>query len=162
MMKTGERGKAADILLVEDSTADVRLMKEALKGTQVYPQFHVVTDGIEALAFLRREGTYRNAVLPDLILLDLNLPRKHGLEVLAERNKDSLLRRIPVVVITNSTAEQDILRSYDLGANCYIVKPVDLEQFFKVIRIMEEFWLTVAQLPSQFQYFFDGRCTWSD
>lgn len=151
-MEYGERHKVINILLVEDSAADVRLMREALKGMKVDTRLSVVPDGIEALAFLRGEGKYGNAVRPDLILLDLNLPRKHGLEVLAERRGDPLLRRVPVVVLTNSTAERDILRSYDLGANCYIVKPVDLEQFLEIVKAMEEFWLTVAQLPSQLAY----------
>lgn len=149
-MENGERERPVEILLVEDSVADVRLMREALKEVKVQTRLHVVADGSAALAFLRREEPYRKAISPDLILLDLNLPRRHGLEVLGERHRDPKLRRIPVVVLTNSNAERDILQSYELGANCYIVKPADFEQFLTIVKAMEEFWLTIVQLPSQF------------
>jgi len=138
-----------EILLVEDSPADVRLTVEALRDAKVRNHLHVAPDGIEALKFLRREGTHVNAPRPDLILLDLNLPRKDGREVLEEVKADPMLRRIPVVVLTTSEAEQDILRSYDLHANCYIRKPVDLDQFITIVRSIEEFWLTIVKLPTE-------------
>lgn len=137
-----------EILLVEDSAADVRLTIEALRDAKVRNNLHVASDGEEALAFLRREGPYSDAVRPDLILLDLNLPKKDGREVLEEVKADPQLRRIPVVVLTTSEAEQDILRSYDLHANCYVTKPVDLDQFITVVRSIEDFWLTIVKLPS--------------
>jgi chemotaxis family two-component system response regulator Rcp1 len=138
-----------DILLVEDNPGDVRLTREALKEAKVRNELHVATDGVEALAFLRREGTYKKAVRPNLVLLDLNLPRKNGREVLAEMKEDPELRRIPVVILTTSQAEQDIIKAYDLHVNCYINKPVDLEQFLQVVRSIEDFWLTVVKLPPQ-------------
>jgi two-component system, chemotaxis family, response regulator Rcp1 len=137
-----------DILLVEDNPGDVRLTVEALREGKVHNNLHVVGDGVDALAFLHREGQYADAPTPDLILLDLNLPRKDGREVLAEIKADPQLRRIPVVVLTTSNAEQDVLRSYDLHANCYITKPVDLDQFINVVRTIEEFWLAVVTLPT--------------
>jgi two-component system, chemotaxis family, response regulator Rcp1 len=136
-----------DILLVEDNPGDVRLTVEALKEGKVRNRLSVVEDGVEALAFLRHEGKYADAPRPDVILLDLNLPRKDGRAVLAEIKADEGLRRIPVVVLTTSSSEQDILRSYDLHANCYITKPVDLEQFIEVVKGIEEFWLTIVKLP---------------
>jgi Response regulators consisting of a CheY-like receiver domain and a winged-helix DNA-binding domain len=136
-----------EILLVEDNPADVRLTTEALKEEKIYNNLHVATDGVEAIAFLRREGKYVNAVRPDLILLDLNLPKKDGREVLKEIKSDDSLKIIPVVVLTVSRSEEDILRSYNLNANCYITKPVDLDQFMKVIRTIQEFWLTIVKLP---------------
>ena len=136
------------ILLVEDNPGDVRLTREVMKEGKVSNNLNVVGDGVEALAFLRREGAYVNAPRPDLILLDLNLPRKDGREVLLEIKEEPCLRRIPVVVLTTSEAEQDILRSYDLHANCYITKPVDLEHFIRVVEAIEDFWLTIARLPS--------------
>jgi CheY-like chemotaxis protein len=136
-----------EILLVEDNPGDVRLTQEAFKDGKVLNRLHVVEDGVEALAFLRRQGRYAGAIRPDIILLDLNLPRKDGQEVLAEIKADPDLRRIPVVVLTTSQAERDILKSYDLHANSYISKPVDLNQFLSVIRAIEDFWLTVVQLP---------------
>ena len=136
-----------DILLVEDNPADVRLTVEALKEGKIYNNLHVVTDGVEAIAYLRREGKYAEAVRPDLILLDLNLPKKDGREVLKVIKNDDSLKIIPVVVLTMSRSEEDILRSYDLNANCYITKPVDLDQFMKVIRAIHEFWLTIVKLP---------------
>ena len=136
-----------EILLVEDSPADVRLTMEALRDAKVRNNLHVAADGVEALAFLRREGKHEGAVRPDLILLDLNLPKMGGREVLEDIKSDPLLRRIPVVVITTSEAEEDIARSYDLHANCYISKPVDLDQFITVVRSIEDFWLTIVKLP---------------
>ncbi len=136
-----------EILLVEDNPGDVRLTKEALKEGKVSNHLYVAKDGVEALAFLHREGRYAEASHPDLILLDLNLPKKNGPEVLKEIKEDPELRRIPVVILTISEAEQDILKSYDLHANCYITKPVNLDQFLTVIKSIEDFWLTVVKLP---------------
>lgn len=141
-------GKPIEILLVEDNPADVRLTQEALKEGKVRNNLFVARDGVEAIEFLRREGPHANATKPDLILLDLNLPRKDGREVLAEIKNDDSLRSIPVVVLTTSSAEADILKSYNLHANCYITKPVDLEQFVQVIKSIDDFWLTVVRLPS--------------
>lgn len=142
-----QMGKPIEILLVEDNPGDVRLTMEALKEAKVRNKLYVVTDGVAALAFLRGEGEYTDAPHPDLILLDLNLPKKDGHEVLAEIKQDSALKRIPVVVLTVSRTEEDILRSYDLHANCYITKPVDLDQFLKVVESIEDFWLTIVRLP---------------
>ncbi len=139
--------RPVDILLVEDSPADVRLTREALKEAKVLNELHVVQDGIEALAFLRKAGKYASSPLPDLILLDLNLPRKDGREVLAEIKQDGQLKRIPVVVLTTSRAEEDVMRSYNLHANAYVTKPVDLKQFLEVVRSIEQFWLAVVTLP---------------
>jgi two-component system, chemotaxis family, response regulator Rcp1 len=144
----GSEISPVEILLVEDSPADVRLTIEALRDAKVRNNLHVAADGEEALAFLRREGQHADAIRPDLILLDLNLPKKDGREVLEEVKADPQLRRIPVVILTTSEAEQDILRSYDLHANCYITKPVDLDQFITVVRTIEDFWLTIVKLPS--------------
>ena len=138
-----------EILLVEDSLGDVRLTREAFKEGKLANRLHVVSDGEEALAFLHRQDPYRDAVRPDLILLDLNLPKKDGREVLALIKADDELKRIPVVVLTTSRAEQDILKAYDLHANCYITKPVDLDQFLLVVRAIEEFWLTLVKLPRE-------------
>jgi two-component system, chemotaxis family, response regulator Rcp1 len=142
-------GKPIEILLVEDNPGDVRLTIEALKEARVLNNLSVVSDGVEALAFLRHEEPYTKALRPDLIFLDLNLPRKDGREVLSEIKQDHSLRRIPVVVLTTSQAEQDVLRSYDLHANCYITKPVDLDQFLEVIHSIEGFWLTIVKLPRE-------------
>jgi len=147
-MSDDTRGRPIQILLVEDNPGDVRLTIEALKEGKVSNTLSVARDGVEALSFLRREGPHGKAVRPDLILLDLNLPKKDGREVLAEIKDDSSLRRIPVVVLTTSKAEEDILRTYDLHANCYITKPVDLEQFISVVRSIDDFWLSVVRLPS--------------
>jgi len=136
-----------EILLVEDSPGDVRLTQEVLKEAKVCNQLHVVGDGAEAMTFLRREGKYANSSRPDLILLDLNLPKKDGREVLGEIKSDENLRRIPVVILTISKSEEDVLKSYDLHANCYITKPVDLDQFLKVVKSIEDFWLTIVRLP---------------
>ena len=135
------------ILLVEDNAGDVRLTREALKEGKVANSLTVAPDGVEALAILRREGRYKDEARPDLILLDLNLPRKDGRQVLAEIKEDPALRRIPVVVLTTSKAEEDILNTYDLHANCYISKPVDFEKFVTVIRTIDDFWLSVVRLP---------------
>ncbi len=134
-------------MLVEDNPGDVRLTIEALDEAKVYTELHVVSDGVEAMAYLSGKGRYAGALPPDLILLDLNLPRKDGREVLAEIKADPALRRVPVVILTTSEAEEDILRTYDLHANCYITKPVDLNQFIRVVETIEEFWLTVVRLP---------------
>lgn len=138
-----------EILLVEDNPGDVRLTKEALKDNKVRNNLTVVEDGVEAMSFLRREGKYIGSPRPDLILLDLNLPKKDGREVLSEIKADEHLRRIPVVVLTTSKAEEDILRAYDLNANCYITKPVDFDQFIRVVKTIEDFWLTMVKLPPE-------------
>jgi two-component system, chemotaxis family, response regulator Rcp1 len=136
-----------EILLVEDNPGDVRLAVEALKEGKVRNHMSVATDGAEALAFLRREAPYADSPRPDIILLDLNLPKVGGAQVLAEIKADAQFWRIPVVVLTTSRAEEDILRTYDLHANCYITKPVDLMQFLEVIKVIEGFWLTIVKLP---------------
>ena len=141
-------GEPIEILLVDDSAGDVRLIKEALSEGKVSNRMSVVGDGEAALAFLRREGRYAEAPRPDLILLDLNMPRKDGRAVLAEIKADPDLKRIPVVILTTSAAEVDVLKSYDHHANCYIVKPVGLDQFLEVVRSIENFWLTVVKLPA--------------
>ncbi len=140
-------GRPIEILLVEDNPGDARLAKEALLDAKVHNNLHVVTDGLEALAFLNREAPYAEAPRPDLILLDLNLPRKDGREVLAYIKAEERFKRIPVVVLTTSEAEEDILKVYNLNANCYITKPVDLDQFIKVVRTIQDFWLTIVKLP---------------
>ena len=146
---TGERGsyRPIEILMVEDNPGDVRLTVEALKEGKVRNHLYTVEDGEEALKFLRRQETYTKAPHPDLILLDLNLPKKNGREVLKEIKEDPDLRRIPVVILTVSDAEQDILKSYNLHANCYITKPVNLDQFIKVVRSIQNFWLSIVMLP---------------
>ena len=140
-------GKVIDILLVEDNPGDVVLAQEALKESKVRNKLFVVDDGVEAMAFLRRQGQYAGAPRPDLILLDLNLPRKSGREVLAEVKGDEELKRIPVVVLTVSKAEEDIIKCYSHHANCYITKPLDFNQFMEVTKSIEEFWLTIVRLP---------------
>lgn len=146
-MKERPNGRPIEILLVEDNPGDVRLTREALKEGKVRNNMQVAEDGEEALAFLHRQGRYAQATRPDLILLDLNLPKKSGREVLEEIKADPELKRIPVVVLTVSKAEQDVLKSYNLHANCYITKPVDLDQFITVVQSIEDFWLTVVMLP---------------
>ena len=136
-----------DVLLVEDSLADVRLTRETLKEEKLHVNLHVVGDGVEAMDFLHRRGKFAKAVRPDLVLLDLNLPKKDGREVLKEMKEDDSLKVIPVVVLTVSKAEADIVKSYNLHANCYITKPIDLSQFSSVVRTIREFWLTVVKLP---------------
>src|SRR5919108_1853681 len=139
---------AVEILLVEDNPADARLTREVFEGGRLTTHLNVVADGEEALAFLRREGPYADSPRPKLVLLDLNLPRKDGREVLQELKSDPALSRIPVIVLTTSAAEADILHSYDLQANCFITKPLDLDEFFDVVRAIEDFWLTTARLPA--------------
>jgi len=140
-------GRPIEILLVEDNPGDVRLTIEALKEAKVRNHMHTVGDGVEAMAFLRREGKYADAPRPELILLDLNLPKMDGREVLAAVKDDPDLKRIPVVIRTISKAEEDVFKTYNLHANCYVTKPVDLEQFLTVVRSIEDFWLTVVKLP---------------
>jgi chemotaxis family two-component system response regulator Rcp1 len=135
------------ILLVDDDPADVRLTLEALREHKVYCETAIASDGVEALAYLHREGPYADAVRPDIILLDLNMPRKDGREVLQEIKADPHLRAIPVVVLTTSQADRDILQSYNLGANCYITKPVDLSQLTTIVQAIDNFWFTVVKLP---------------
>jgi len=146
-MSVDEAIRPIEILLVEDNLGDVRLAQEALKEAKLLNHLFAVTDGEEALAFLRREGRYAVAVRPDLIFLDLNLPRKDGREVLAEIKSDPNLMRIPVVILTSSRAEEDILKTYDLHANCYVSKPVDLERFITVVKSIEDFWVSIVRLP---------------
>jgi chemotaxis family two-component system response regulator Rcp1 len=149
-MKLIATGIAAfEILLVEDSPGDVRLTREALKDAKMHINLHVASDGIEAMAFLKQEGKSADAPRPDLILLDLNLPRKDGREVLEEIKKHPLLKTIPVVILTTSASDEDVLRSYRLHANCYISKPVDLDGFLTVIRSIDNFWLSIVKLPRE-------------
>ena len=140
-------GRPIEILLVEDNPADVRLTVEALKESKIRNRLNVVENGVEAMAYLRREGQYAAATRPDLVLLDLNLPLKDGREVLADIKADQNLKIIPIVILTTSKAEQDIIKTYNLHANCYVTKPVDLEQFINVVRAIEDFWLTIVKLP---------------
>lgn len=146
-MSTSIASKPIEILLVEDNPADIRLAREALTDGKVANNLSVVKDGVEAINYLNRLGEYSNINLPDLILLDLNLPKKSGLEVLKTIKADSNLKRIPVVILTTSKADEDIVKSYNLSANCYITKPIDLNQFLAVVRTIEEFWLSVVCLP---------------
>jgi chemotaxis family two-component system response regulator Rcp1 len=146
-MEVKESGKTIEILLAEDNLGDVRLAIETFKDAKIHNQVNVVPDGVEAMAYLRKQGKYANAIRPDVILLDLNMPRKDGREVLKEVKEDPDLRRIPVVVLTISQAEQDIQKAYDLHANCYISKPVDLTQFNKVVQSIENFWFMIVKLP---------------
>jgi two-component system, chemotaxis family, response regulator Rcp1 len=141
--------RTMELLLVEDSEPDVRLTMEAFRAAKVRNRFWVAEDGVEAIAFLRRQNGYANAPRPDLILLDLNLPRKDGRQVLKEIKEDESLRRIPVVVLTTSRSEEDVRRAYDLHANCYISKPVDFHHLSEVVQSIEDFWLTVARLPAE-------------
>jgi CheY-like chemotaxis protein len=138
-----------EILLVEDNPGDVRLTREALREGKIRNNLNVVGDGVEALRYLRREGPYAESTRPDLILLDLNLPRMDGREVLEAVKADPSLRLIPVVVLTSSAAEQDIVRAYDLHANCYVSKPVDLDQFIHVVKSIEDFWFSIVKLPPE-------------
>ncbi len=147
-MRRGE-SRSIEVLLVEDNPGDVRLTREALKEGKVFNNLSVAKDGEEALAFLRREGGFAAAPRPDVILLDLNLPRKDGREVLEAIKADPALRTIPVVILTSSEAERDIVRAYELNANCYITKPVDLDQFITVVKSIENFWFTVVKLPRE-------------
>jgi CheY-like chemotaxis protein len=146
-MNTEQLSRSVEILLVEDNPGDVRLTLEALKEGKMRNHLSVAEDGAEALAFLRREGKHTGAPRPDLIFLDLNLPKKDGREVLAQIKKDDNLKSIPVVILTTSKAEEDIIKTYNLHANCYVTKPVDLEQFIKVVRTIEDFWFSIVKLP---------------
>ena len=146
-MNSSRGGRPIQILMVEDNPDDIELTVEALKDARVENFLSVVKDGEEALSYLRCQGKYPRAVRPDLILLDLNMPKKNGRDVLREIKNDPHLKRIPVVILTTSQAEEDILHTYDLHANCYITKPVDFNQFLKVVRSIEDFWLTVVKLP---------------
>jgi chemotaxis family two-component system response regulator Rcp1 len=137
-----------DLLLVEDNPGDVRLTKVALKDAKLKINMHVVGDGMEAMAFLHKQGKYASSPRPDLIMLDLNLPKKDGRQVLAEIKEDPDLKRIPVVIVTTSKAEEDILKTYNLHANCYVTKPLDLDQFIAVVQSIEQFWLTIVKLPN--------------
>jgi len=148
MIQSQDESPPVEILLVEDNPGDYRLTKEALHEGKVYNNLHWAKDGVEAIEFLKRRGKYKDAPRPDIILLDLNLPKKDGREVLSEIKSDEELRAIPVVVLTTSKAEEDVLRSYDLHANCYVTKPVDLEQFIRVVQSIDNFWLTVVTLPN--------------
>jgi two-component system, chemotaxis family, response regulator Rcp1 len=140
-------GTPIQILLVEDNEADVRLATEALKAAKVANCIHVVHDGVQALEYLRRQGAYGTAPRPDLILLDLNMPRKNGLQVLVEVKSDPDLHNIPVVMLTSSSAEEDVVKSYDLHANCYIIKPVSFDGLIKIVKSLDQFWLSVVRLP---------------
>ncbi|HEY2898539.1 MAG TPA: response regulator [Gemmatimonadaceae bacterium] len=146
-MTTVFEGRPVEILLVEDNAGDVRLAREGLRECKLLNNLSVASDGVKALAFLRREGEHAQAPRPDLIMLDLNLPRKDGREVLREIKEDEELRRIPVVVLTTSKAEEDILKSYSLHANCYVTKPLAIEQFITVVQAIETFWFTIVKLP---------------
>lgn len=139
---------SVDVLLVEDDPGDVDLTREALKEGKIIVNLSVVSDGVQALEYLRKQGTYQKVNRPDLVLLDLNLPKKDGREVLKEMKADPNLRTIPVVVLSTSDAEVDILKTYGLGVNCYVTKPVDFEQFIRVVQMIEDFWLTVVRLPT--------------
>ncbi len=148
MIDKTKDARPVEILLVEDNPGDFRLTQEALKEGKVYSNLHWAKDGVEALDYLRRKDKHENAVRPDIILLDLNLPKVDGRQVLAEIKNQEDLMRIPVVVLTTSKAEEDVLRSYELHANCYVTKPVDLEKFIAVVRSIDTFWLTVVTLPN--------------
>ena len=140
-------GVPINILLIEDSLGDVRLVQEALKEGKLHNRLFVVRDGVEGLDFLMQRNQYQEAVRPDLILLDLNMPKKDGRELLAEIKQHGELKRIPVVILTTSTSEADVLKTYNLHANCYIVKPLDLDEFIRVVRSIESFWLSIVKLP---------------
>ena len=139
--------RSIDILVVEDNAGDARLIREVLNDNKIFSSLFMVNDGVEAMDFLRNRGKYKKAPKPDLIILDLNLPRKDGREVLAEIKTDEVLKHIPIVIMTISQAEEDILKSYNLHANCYITKPIDLNQFVKVVKSIEDFWFSIVKLP---------------
>jgi len=149
-MAQDQLAKPIEVLLVEDNAGDIRLTKEAFEEGKVRLNLSVVRDGVEAIAFLRKEGNFAGTARPDLVLLDLNLPKKDGREVLKDMKNDPQLLRIPVVVLTTSASDEDVLSTYGLHANCYITKPVDMDQFLKVVKLIEEFWFVVAKIP-------DGR-----
>lgn len=144
-----ETMKPIDVLMIEDSPSDAELTLEALRDAKVHITMHVVDDGVKGMAYLRREGEYAQAPRPDVILLDLNLPRKDGRQVLKEIREDKHLNLIPVVILTTSEDDRDIIKSYELRANAYVVKPVDFDQFVKVVRTIDEFWFEIVRLPSQ-------------
>lgn len=146
-MNINKKIKQVEILLVEDNLGDIRLTKEAMKEAKIINNLNVVEDGVEALAYLRKEGKFKGVKRPDLILLDINLPKKNGREVLAEIKQDIYLKQIPVVILTISNAEEDIIKTYELHANCYITKPVDMEQFTKVVKSIDNFWFSIVKLP---------------
>ena len=146
-MTNAYEGRPVEILLVEDNAGDVRLAREGLRECKLLNNLSVADDGVKAMAFLRREGEHAHAPRPDLIMLDLNLPRKDGREVLKEIKEDEKLKRIPVVILTTSKAEGDIVKSYSLHANCYVTKPLAIEQFIEVVQAIETFWFTIVELP---------------
>lgn len=146
-MNSYDSGSPIEILLVEDNPGDVRLTREAFLDAKISNRIHTVCDGVEAMAFLNHEGAYTSAPSPDLILLDLNLPKKDGREVLAAVKADEKIKHIPVVVLTTSNAERDIVKSYELQANCYVTKPVDLDQFLNTVKSIGDFWLAIVKLP---------------
>lgn len=146
-MTNAYEGRPVEILLVEDNAGDVRLAREGLRECKLLNNLSVADDGVKAMAFLRREGEHAHAPRPDLIMLDLNLPRKDGREVLKEIKEDENLKRIPVVILTTSKAEEDIVKSYSLHANCYVTKPLAIEQFIEVVQAIEIFWFTIVKLP---------------
>jgi len=148
-MSPGGSARPIEVLLVEDNPGDVRLTREALKDGKVSNHLSVAPDGVEALRFLRREGSYAGAPRPDVVLLDLNLPKKDGRQVLQEMKQDPALRTIPVVILTSSDAERDIAAAYELQASCYITKPVDLDQFITVVKSIEDFWFSIVKLPPE-------------
>lgn len=139
--------KLIDILVVEDNSGDARLIREVMKDNKIFSSFYLAKDGVEAMEFLNRKGKFKTSPKPDLIILDLNLPKKDGREVLSEIKNDEKLKHIPIVIMTISQAEEDILRSYNLHANCYITKPIDLNQFIKVVKSIEDFWFSIVKLP---------------
>jgi CheY-like chemotaxis protein len=149
MASATNNSRSIEILLIDDNAGDARLAREALRDAKVANNLSWVADGVEAMSYLRREGQHAAAPRPELILLDLNLPRKDGREVLAAIKADERLKRIPVVILTTSQAEEDIIKAYHLNANCYISKPVDLDQFIKVVKTIEDFWLTIVKLPPE-------------
>ncbi len=148
-MTTSPLPRPIEILLVEDSPADVLITREAFEDAKLLNALHVVEDGVQALEFLRRQGSYADAPRPDLILLDLNLPRKNGREVLAEIKADPQLKSIPVVILTTSSLDEDVLNAYDLHANCYVIKPVGFDNFFKAVQSIQDFWFSVVTLPAE-------------
>lgn len=148
-MNSQTTGRPIEILLVDDNPGDVRLTVEALRDSKIQNRLHIAKDGMEAIAFLRRKGEYTDAPHPDLILLDLNLPKMNGPEVLAEIKEDTALKHIPVVILTGSKEVEDITKTYNLHANCYVTKPIDLEQFIMVVKSVRDFWLTIVKLPME-------------
>lgn len=151
-MPRNEKLRPIEILLVDDNPGDIRLTQEALKESKVLNNMHTVEDWMEALEFLRKEGRFKDIITPDIILLDLNLPKRNVREVLSEIKNDDVLKKIPVVILTISRAEEDILKSYALHANCYITKPVDMNQFIKIVRSIENFWFSIVRLPPNIDF----------